>query len=905
MRSSLKLLLNPENQTTGNIMKINSWSPCGRLWSLIVLTTLGALVAPGWAQNLPPDLNAGADQTLPPGTGTVSLLGFASDADGSVAQYAWTKISGGTATITTPATAGTTVTGLTTGTYIFRLTVTDNQGGAAYDEVRIIVNATAGKQVVLTANVAGQIYRPDLSSFNIVPGDTIVIAAGDYPNGIIIGGFSGSATNPVIIQNQGLVTARQLSIAQAQYFRLTGSGSGEAYGFKIGNVSNSTGIAIGRATSDYEVERCEVWNSGVGFLFKIQPAADDALTQYPNWTINNVYVHDNYIHDTTGEGMYIGHTFPNADINNGNLIPVRMQNVKIYRNRVENAGWDGIQLSNARSGSEIFNNVVKNHGAANINFQQAGIQLGGNTTGKVYGNTVDTGTGPSLTAYGYGDVYLTKNVLRRGGSSGGQDMIYINSGVNTVETNPALKLHFLGNTLNEPINTAIRNGNYNSNTAAGEIRLNSIFDPLNRTLAQLIASNAGDVISGNILVNGDTTAPVVTITSPTSQPTYGTTAGTLNFSGTASDNIGVSQVTWSNDRGGSGTASGTTSWSVVGAVLQSGVNIITVTARDGANNSSTDTITVTYTASGGGTVVAAINCGKTTAGNFTGSDGIVYVPDSVPPASGGTATVGTSYAIAGTTDDTLFDSYRYGTHSYNIAVANGTYQVALRFADNATAVNMRKFNVAIEGTTVLTNFDIFAEAGTNTALDKVFTATVADGTLNLQFTNVTGNAKINAIVVRTMPTAQTLIAAINCGKTAAGNFTGADGTVYVPDSVPPASGGTATVGASYAIAGTTDDTLFDSYRYGTHSYNFSVTNGTYEVKLRFSDNATAANVRKFNVAIEGTTVLSNFDIFAQVGTNTVCDRTFTVPVSDGTLNIQFTNVTGSAKINAIVVKTAP
>jgi subtilase family serine protease len=60
------------------------------------------------------------------------------------------------------------------------------------------------------------------------------------------------------------------------------------------------------------------------------------------------------------------------------------------------------------------------------------------------------------------------------------------------------------------------------------------------------------------------------------------------------DNIGVTEVNWSNDRGGSGTATGTTSWSVSGITLQIGTNVITVTARDAANNTGTDTLTITY-----------------------------------------------------------------------------------------------------------------------------------------------------------------------------------------------------------------------------------------------------------------------------------------------------------------------
>ena len=50
----------------------------------------------------------------------------------------------------------------------------------------------------------------------------------------------------------------------------------------------------------------------------------------------------------------------------------------------------------------------------------------------------------------------------------------------------------------------------------------------------------------------------------------------------------MTQVTWANDRGGSGTATGTTAWSVSGIALQSGANVLTVTARDAAGNTATD-----------------------------------------------------------------------------------------------------------------------------------------------------------------------------------------------------------------------------------------------------------------------------------------------------------------------------
>jgi hypothetical protein len=93
----------------------------------------------------------------------------------------------------------------------------------------------------------------------------------------------------------------------------------------------------------------------------------------------------------------------------------------------------------------------------------------------------------------------------------------------------------------------------------------------------------------------DRTAPTVTITSPTNGPSFSTTSSTVDLAGTASDDMEVTQVSWSSDRGGSGLASGTASWNVTGVPLQSGANAITVAARDAAGNTVTDTVTVNYT----------------------------------------------------------------------------------------------------------------------------------------------------------------------------------------------------------------------------------------------------------------------------------------------------------------------
>ena len=112
----------------------------------------------------------------------------------------------------------------------------------------------------------------------------------------------------------------------------------------------------------------------------------------------------------------------------------------------------------------------------------------------------------------------------------------------------------------------------------------------------------------------------------------------------------------------------------------------------------------------------------------------------------------TSTPIAGTTDDTLYQTYNLFNSwtGYKFDVANGTYTVTLKMVEDwANAAGQRKFDVRIEGTTVLTAFDIYASCGAFTACDRTFTASVADGQLNVQF-NMNGGsnyATVSAIEV--------------------------------------------------------------------------------------------------------------------------------------------------------------
>jgi Malectin domain/Abnormal spindle-like microcephaly-assoc'd, ASPM-SPD-2-Hydin len=87
------------------------------------------------------------------------------------------------------------------------------------------------------------------------------------------------------------------------------------------------------------------------------------------------------------------------------------------------------------------------------------------------------------------------------------------------------------------------------------------------------------------------------------------------------------------------------------------------------------------------------------------------------------------------------------------------------------------------------------------------------------------------------------------------------------------------------------------------SWDFPVTSGAYEVRLYFAEiwsGAQSPGARLFDVAIEGTMVLDDYDVYAAVGANKGVVKSFTVP-SDSNLDIDFTHVVQNPAIKAIEI----
>lgn len=105
---------------------------------------------------LPPVVSAGGNQAILLPNSSVTLSGtVARGSGGPLLSILWTQQSGpGKASIASPASTGTRVSGLVSGNYIFRLTATDSAGNTAYDNTAITLSDASSVNVRLFGGTA-------------------------------------------------------------------------------------------------------------------------------------------------------------------------------------------------------------------------------------------------------------------------------------------------------------------------------------------------------------------------------------------------------------------------------------------------------------------------------------------------------------------------------------------------------------------------------------------------------------------------------------------------------------------------------------------------------------------------------------------------------------------------------
>jgi len=352
----------------------------------------------------------------------------------------------------------------------------------------------------------------------------------------------------------------------------------------------------------------------------------------------------------------------------------------------------------------------------------------------------------------------------------------------------------------------------------------------------------------------------------------------------------------------------------------------------------------------------------------------------------------------------VYQTGRDANFTYTIPgfAAGSSQTVRLHFAETFwSAAGSRLFNVSINGTQVLTNFDIFAAAGAkNKAVIEQFTENAnSNGQYVIQFTSVKDNSLVSGIEITsgascTVPTAPTNLNAtatsssqINLSWTAstsscavtynvfrsttsgftpsssnqvasgvrttsysdtgltasttyyylveATNSAGTSGASNQASATTPsgsptpvqinsggpavspfvadedfAGGGTISHANTIDLSSVTNPAPMAVYQTGRDG-NFTYTipgfaaNSSHTVRLHFAETYWGtAGSRTFNVTINGTQVLMNFDIFATAGAkNKAVIEQFAEPAnSSGQFVIQFTTVKDNSLVSGIEIQ---
>lgn len=192
------------------------------------------------------------------------------------------------------------------------------------------------------------------------------------------------------------------------------------------------------------------------------------------------------------------------------------------------------------------------------------------------------------------------------------------------------------------------------------------------------------------------------------------------------------------------------------------------------------------------TEIVAINFGGQAVSNASGGDAS-FVADEFF-TGGGTSTSTSPVVTTGVTNVAPMNVYltqRNGAFSYTIpGLAPGAqYTVLLHFAETYfSATGKRVFNVAINGTTVLSNFDIYSLVGENAALVEQFTATAnSSGQIVIAYSKGTNDQPSAAgVEIRGAASACTLLpTAVPTGLTALASSPSIIGVNWSAATAPP------------------------------------------------------------------------------------------------------------------------
>lgn len=253
---------------------------------------------------------------------------------------------------------------------------------------------------------------------NVNPGDTIFLAAGIRPE-LEFKNIRGSESQAIVIMPEGekvtVDTDAHTGIVfrESSFVHLTGKLPNNRYGIEVSRAG-TMGLYVLDYSSELEADHLEIHGVGfAGIMAKTDPVCSNP--DVSDFVMRNVSFHDNYIHDTGGEGFYVGYTwYPTREVDcNGQNTILKshvINGLKIYNNIIRDTGWDGLQIG-ASINAEIYGNDIRRYGLEEVTYQTGGVQIGGSSSVLMYNNFVSDGVGGGLSLFGRGNISIYNNVF--------------------------------------------------------------------------------------------------------------------------------------------------------------------------------------------------------------------------------------------------------------------------------------------------------------------------------------------------------------------------------------------------------------------------------------------------------------------------------------------------------------
>jgi hypothetical protein len=289
---------------------------------------------------------------------------------------------------------------------------------------------------------------------------------------------------------------------------------------------------------------------------------------------------------------------------------------------------------------------------------------------------------------------------------------------------------------------------------------------------------------------------------------------------------------------------------------------------------------------------------------------------------GGSAVKSSVQHIWRTQDPDFYRTSRQGQFRYAIPLKKGIYELRLHFAETdygpestgTGGEGSRLMSVRANGKSLLTRFDVAADAGASRTADvKVFTdiTPAPDGLLHLEFSGEDGKQAILS-AIEILPGFRGRIRPVRLLARQTPYYSN-DSHWWSPDNY--FEGGQLAAYTS-PVKGTDDPELYETERWGNFSYAIPVAPGTYSVFLHFAvrhgdweqpssssgeERTPVAHI--FDVFCNGNALLKSFNPAKEARQTDVVIRKFTdlKPNAQGKLLLSFVPVEGYATVTGIEV----